>query len=345
MAVAAPNLAYPIATLREHVTALEAAITLALADPKPKAVHRLRTSTRRIEALLILLDLLPGLPDHAKPVRKAAKLLKKLRRAAGAVRDLDVQQDLVPTLLPRADRHDTGTAASDASPASDANSTSEEHTDTDHSRHHQDRLHRHAKRLTDTLDRRREQEAAALLTTLVKLQSQLAPALEHLLDTLAPAADLSISPEELTALTRDWYRHHLPASARILTTGNPRLLHEVRKTAKLARYIAEIAAQSTPSTQSAPALRTPLLTHRANHRPVAAKTPQQPGTSPAQIASEFEAVQQSGGAWHDLLTLADIARVHLGKRSPLTRHLEAARDGALEQYRHDFRKHRKNTGS
>ena len=92
--------AHPIRTLREHVTALEAAITLCLADPAPKPVHRLRTSTRRIEAQLMLLELLPALPLHHKTAGKARRLLKKLRRAAGQVRDLDVQNDLIATETP-----------------------------------------------------------------------------------------------------------------------------------------------------------------------------------------------------------------------------------------------------
>ncbi len=322
--MAAKDLAYPIATLREHVTALEAAITLTLVDPQPKPVHRLRTTSRRIEALLILLDLLPGLPDHAKLARKSTRLLKKLRRAAGAVRDLDVQQDLVPNLLPsRPTEPDdlTGSTSADL------------HHRTDHARHHHDRLHRHAKHLSGTLGHRRRQEAAALLKILSKLQSRLAPTLEQLLTTLAPAAGLALFSTQLTTLTRDWYRRHLPASTRTLTTSKPRLLHAVRKVAKLARYIAEVAPAAAPP---------PATRGATPNRPA---TPRNTGTPPAKVAAEFEAVQHAGGAWHDLLALSDIARGHLGKRSPLTRHLEAARDGALEQYRKDFRAHRKEIAS
>ncbi len=322
---AAKDLAYPIVTLREHVTDLEAAITLTLADPQPKPVHRLRTTSRRIEALLILLDLLPGLPDHAKLARKSTRLLKKLRRAAGAVRDLDVQQDLVPNLLPsRPTEPDDLTSSTSAAGL---------HHHTGHARRHHDRLHRHAKRLSDTLEHRRRQEAAALLKTLSKLHSRLAPTLEQLLTTLAPAAGLALSSTQLTTLTRDWYRRHLPASTRTLTTSKPRLLHAVRKVAKLARYIAEVAPAASPP--SAPRGTTP-------NRP---RTPRNTGTSPAKVAAEFEAVQHAGGVWHDLLALSGIARGHLGKRSPLTRHLEAARDGALEQYRKDFRAHRQEIAS
>ena len=87
--------ASPILTLREHITSLEAAIALCLADPKPKPVHQIRTATRRIEADLTLLGLLPGLPEHARPAAKVQRLLRKLRRAAGHVRDIDVERDLL----------------------------------------------------------------------------------------------------------------------------------------------------------------------------------------------------------------------------------------------------------
>ena len=87
--------AHPVRTLRELVTSLGAAITLVLADPKPRSIHDLRTGTRRIEAQLELLALLPDLPRHAKPAKKAGKLLRKVRRAAGSVRDLDVQRNIV----------------------------------------------------------------------------------------------------------------------------------------------------------------------------------------------------------------------------------------------------------
>ncbi len=87
--------AYPIRTLREHVTALEGAIMLVLVDSKKDSVHRLRTSTRRIEAQLELLSLLPDLPDYRRAAKKVRRPLKELRRAAGLVRDLDVQRGLV----------------------------------------------------------------------------------------------------------------------------------------------------------------------------------------------------------------------------------------------------------
>lgn len=55
-------------------------------NPTPEAVHQLRTTTRRIEALLETLA-----PGHRRQ-RKLARNLKRVRRRAGRIRDLDVHQ-------------------------------------------------------------------------------------------------------------------------------------------------------------------------------------------------------------------------------------------------------------
>ena len=54
--------------------------------PLPRNVHRLRTAIRRVEA--VLLEVSPGLDRNQ---RKVLKLLARLRRRAGKIRDIDVQ--------------------------------------------------------------------------------------------------------------------------------------------------------------------------------------------------------------------------------------------------------------
>lgn len=73
--------------------------------PDEKTVHRLRTGTRRCGALLdsLLHDppvrgRLSFLQQHEEAARKLMRQWKKLRRAAGAVRDLDVHLELVKQL-------------------------------------------------------------------------------------------------------------------------------------------------------------------------------------------------------------------------------------------------------
>ena len=54
-------------------------------NPKPEAVHTLRTHTRRLEATVAALAL-----DRKKESRDLVKLIRPVRKAAGKVRDMDV---------------------------------------------------------------------------------------------------------------------------------------------------------------------------------------------------------------------------------------------------------------
>lgn len=208
--MAASTAARPVRTLREHVTALEAAITLCLADPKPRPVHRLRTTTRRIEGQLAMLALLPEIPEHNKLARKTQRILKKLRRAAGNVRDLDVQLDLIRSVTPE-----------DASAS----------------------LERDASELRIALERQREKAAAKLLKELHWHQADAAVLLEALLDALKPNETLALAPAQLTTLARDWFTENAPPEPEN-DPDDPEHLHTLRKNAKLARYIAENAPKS-----------------------------------------------------------------------------------------------------
>ena len=256
--------ACPVRTLREMVTALEAAITLTIAEAKPKSVHKLRTTTRRIEAQLELLALVPNLPDHAKPAKKAKKLLKKLRRQAGRVRDLDVQRKLAQDQPPR--------------------------------------LEKEARHLQKMFKRRRKDKADDLLDALDKYQPKLTRALEGLLDALSPAEAITLSAPQLIQLTLHWYRHNIP----VIPPQDSDQLHAVRKSAKLARYMAESASPASKSAKSNAAI--------------------------ARLARTFESLQQSGGDWHDWLTLSQIADREFGSSSQLTRSFTSQCEKSLAVY-------------
>jgi CHAD domain-containing protein len=244
--------AHPVLTLRDLVTDLEAVITLTLADPKRKPVHRLRTTIRRIEAQLELLALLSDLPEHAKLENKARKLLRKFRRAAGRVRDLDVQRDLT-----------------------------------------QSKSHE-AHELRRMFKEQRGEAAESLLHIVHKHQSKLTRALESLLKALEPAESVTIPATQLKRLTLNWYASHVPATPQ----RDHRQLHDIRKAAKLARYIAESAG--APAT--------------------------------TRLARSFESLQQSGGDWHDWLTLSRIARRELGPASTLAQSFATRCEKALTNY-------------
>jgi CHAD domain-containing protein len=252
--MATHTIAHPVRTLRELVTRLEAAITLTLAKPTAKSVHNLRTTIRRIEAQLELLSLLPNLPRHAKREKTACKLLAKLRRAAGRVRDLDAQRDLIE-------------------------SKSQE-----------------AYHLRSFLKHQRSKEADRLLDATYKYQPKLIRSLEDLLKAFSPAESLPISPSRIAELSLHWYTHNVP-----VTTETPDQLHSIRKSAKLARYMAESATESAKP--------------------------------PLKLARTFESLQQSGGHWHDWLTLFNIADRELGTSSPLVRSFERNCENSLAAYR------------
>src|SRR5580658_9999452 len=86
--------AAPVEQLREQARRLEAALSVGVATPTTKAVHNLRSSTRRVEAQLELLATIKGLPPYKAAAKKVHRRLEKLRRVAGKVRDCDVQDKL-----------------------------------------------------------------------------------------------------------------------------------------------------------------------------------------------------------------------------------------------------------
>src|ERR1700693_2779799 len=73
------------------------------AKPQPDSVHRVRTGTRRLQILLG--ELSPKLDRNEK---KLLKLLGRIRKRAGKVRDLDVQLAALRSLkIPREPRRKT----------------------------------------------------------------------------------------------------------------------------------------------------------------------------------------------------------------------------------------------
>ncbi len=199
-----PPAIHPISSLREHATALQAAITVCLGEPTPHDVHKLRTESRRIEAHLDLLRRLKGLPPFRNKAAKALRQLNKLRRAAGRVRDLDVQQKLIDDHLP---------------------------DDSIQSRKDRDDLHQVTAKL-------RKRAVRKLIKLLNKRQQKISKRLEALLDALKPAESLKLSPTDLLSLADKDFRN---THAVLMRTPSDEHLHGIRKAAKLARYQLELA--------------------------------------------------------------------------------------------------------
>src|SRR5271156_5205100 len=85
----------PPAPLTAPANAFNLAVAQCVQDTDPDAVHRLRTGSRRLQAMLEAT--LREAPRGAleQPARAWLRQLKHLRRAAGPVRDLDVHRKLL----------------------------------------------------------------------------------------------------------------------------------------------------------------------------------------------------------------------------------------------------------
>jgi CHAD domain-containing protein len=277
--VQADQSAYPVQQLREAVASLEASVLPCLAKPGKIAVHRLRTSTRRVEAQLELLSMLPGLPPREQQARKAVRLLKQLRQAAGQVRDIDVQRDLV--------RDEVAGCKVNGASFSDRE------------------LRGEARRLRRALKRNGEDAADHLLRLLRKQRARLPLVFEELLDALAPAESIALREPELIALARDCFRNRRVPRLPDAALQGPAELHQIRKRAKLARYLAESAPQS-------------FLEAR-------------------RLAAQYEALQQAGGEWHDWLILAEAAAAELGASAQLPRRFAANANRARRAFQRRLR--------
>jgi CHAD domain-containing protein len=261
--------ALPLKTLRDHATALEASILECLAKPAKKSVHKLRTSTRRIEAQLELLAMLPELPAHDRPKQKLLKLLKKLRQAAGQVRDLDVQRDLIADSTSKKRGPQAG-----------------------------DTIRKEARQLRQELKSQRNKQADDLVTLLQQEKADLPLAFKQFFDSLGDFDALRVSEPDLIAAVRTWYTQRAPSSPPAL--DDVEHLHDIRKEAKLARYLAETAPSSARKAR--------------------------------RLAAEFEELQEAGGQWHDWLLLSEIARAELGDSAQLPRLFAARASKSLKQF-------------
>ena len=87
----------PLAHLLPVAEAFNAAVAQGIEDAAPEAVHRMRTGSRRLQALLeaTLREAGPAGNALERPTRTWLRELKRVRRAAGTVRDLDVQRKLL----------------------------------------------------------------------------------------------------------------------------------------------------------------------------------------------------------------------------------------------------------
>ncbi len=87
----------PLAQLLPVANAFNAAVAQSVESADPEAVHGLRTGSRRLQAILeaTLREAGPAADALQAPAKEWLRQLKRVRRAASPVRDLDVQHKLL----------------------------------------------------------------------------------------------------------------------------------------------------------------------------------------------------------------------------------------------------------
>lgn len=272
-----------LTNIRKLAAALRDNLQQCAKDPDADAVHDTRTGTRRLQATLENVVRETPDDDPGKPVRDAAsalmRVLKKTRRAAGPVRDLDVHRKLVEKLTKRAlgmenakHKPENGirTEGASALRKSDLLETPELGL-------RATGLEQQAGDLDAWLEERRDRQAASLKSQAGDLAGKFDKRLADLERALEGQTRRSrIKPPAELAL--DSFAG-LAADMQLLDATN---LHDFRKGAKKARYVAELAAQED------------------THATLVGKT--------------LKKLQDEIGDWHDWLVLADEAQAALQDR-------------------------------
>jgi CHAD domain-containing protein len=257
--------------VRELTAALRDSLGKCADDPDVDAVHDTRTGTRRIEAALE--TALRNAGNSGDPlvqnVRTWERLLKRIRRAASPVRDLDVQRKLMKKLVPVIE-------AKIRTPIEEPESGMAGQV--------------------DKLDRALKSERDDCANPLKKSAAKWAGKLDKLFESFAAAQPHTAnnSNPDVAAAALDSFAR-LATRMRHLDAGN---LHEFRKGAKKARYMAESAGHDEHA-QS--------------------------------IGNALKKVQDEIGAWHDWLLLAEQAHKHLRQNGArLASEIERMRDAHFE---------------
>ena len=216
---------HPVPALKEQIVALDAAMLVAVTSTEVGAVHKLRTTTRRVQAHLTLLDLLRtgekplSVPAHTDEMVAVLRRLRRVRRAAGTVRDLDVQTSMIRLDAPQKSTVHKGTPG--------------------------DKVRKQAKELRKALDAKREAEARSLVRVLQSEEQELATELRALEMAIKPAKRRILSSAGLIDRVQQHFATGIKSVLRSskqpadLQRNIERLseddLHTVRKLAKLCR--------------------------------------------------------------------------------------------------------------
>lgn len=268
-------------------TMLQAVLSNAGEPPEVKVIHQLRTGTRRVEAMLETLarEAGPrGLDAATEEARQRwLRQLKKVRQSAGAVRDFDVHRDLLMEhYLPR------------GKPAKD--SVGEQLDIATTTAHDEPPLVAQAYALDRWLAARRATAADALRAALRQRDQKLLAAEQQFVAawTKRRSAVRKIRRPASQMALADYLR-----SMDAMPLLDAENLHDFRKDAKKARYVAEASEDDD--------------------------------AADAAIVKAIKRVQDAIGDWHDWLVLEAESREALGSDGAA---LEAELQQQVEHYYH-----------
>jgi CHAD domain-containing protein len=198
--------ATPVAELREQAKRLEAALSVGVSTPTVKAVHELRSATRRVEAQLALLGMMHGLPAYRPHADKVLRRLTILRKRAGRVRDCDVHLKLLEDHAGEMRSLPETTAA----------------------------FAKSKDKLRKNLTKRRARKEEKLLATIERQLPRLARDTEKLLKSLKDAEEREASVSGMLRFVGQKFDRGLQSRQ-----SGEEHLHNLRKSAKRARYQCE----------------------------------------------------------------------------------------------------------
>lgn len=257
--------------LRKLTDTLKGKLAKCAHNPDEDAVHDTRTGTRRIEAALEAalrdagLQNSDGTDELSQAARAWERLLKTIRRAAAPVRDLDVQRKILKTLVPVVE-------AEIKIPVNEPESGMASQVD----------------KLDDALQNERDQRSARLKKNAAKWAAKLDSHFEAWTTARRPGPHKIRTDAAATALNAF---ARLANQMHQLDAGN---LHDFRKGAKKARYMAEAGGDD----------------ERASA-----------------VGKALKKLQDGIGDWHDWLMLAEEAQTYLDQNGALlTSEIERLRD-------------------
>lgn len=283
-------------SIQKLASALRENLAKCAEDPDVDPVHDTRTGTRRLQAKIE--TLIRELPDDDRGAKVGAattaltKTLKKIRRAAAPVRDLDVHRKLVNKLT----KHSLGEKAqkeqreSPEKPVDRPIQGSPDLLERPEAGLRTTGLEQQADDLDAWLKHRRTQHARALQSRANAMAVRFDKRLDELRSTIQTAR-LRRAPKPAASIALDSFAR-LASEMQLLDASN---LHDFRKGAKKARYVAEFAAQRDKFADS--------------------------------VAKTLKKLQDEIGDWHDWLVLVGEAHAALGDQAAeLTACIETERE-------------------